>query len=275
VLGQQARTRAQDELTILARDPAVSTQLIDTYKVSLATGLNNTHCAETTPAAMPKPGAVLPSAVPQASGSTNKIELSNQIMRLLVARDYATLEANMTATAQSQVPASRLQSIWEQVWAIAGPYKQILDTKADILSNNTFYVVHAKFEKALVNLALTFDEANRVSFILITPLSALPRSEIEHRALEVATHFFQEKFNDVVSGFDATLKTQVSADQLRSFFMQMTNASGRFEHIIGGTKNRDLDVVDVLCQLQGGKAMVRVAYDPDMKVNGFWIMPSK
>lgn len=275
VLGQQARVRAQDELTVLARDPAVSTQLIDTYKVSLATGLNNTHCAETTPAAVPAPGAALPSARPQTAGSPNRIELSNQMMGLLVARNYAALEAKMTATVQSQVPESRLQSIWEQVLTSAGPYKQILDTKATIVSNNTFYIVHARFEKALVNLALTFDEANTVSFILITPLSALPRSEIEHRAKEVATNFFQEKFNDVYSGFDASLKSQISAEQLHSFFVQTTNASGHFDEVIGGTKNHDLDVVDVLCQLQGGKVIVRVGYDPDMKVSALWITPSK
>jgi hypothetical protein len=274
-LGEKARARAQEELTVLARDPAVSTQLIDTYKVSLTTGLNNTRCADTIQAAVPSPGAALPSAVPQSLGSPNKIELSNKIMGLLVARNYAAIEAKMTSTVQSQIPESRLQSIWEQVLAIAGPYKQILDTKATVVNNNTFYVVHARFEKALVNLALGFDEVNTVSFILLTPLSPLSRSEIEQRAQKVASNFFQERFTDVYSGFDTNLKNQVSVEQLRSFFVQTTNASGHFDHVIGATKNRDLDVVDVLCQLQGGRTIVRVGYDPDMKVNGFWITPSK
>jgi Protein of unknown function (DUF3887)/Reverse transcriptase (RNA-dependent DNA polymerase) len=273
-LGQQARARAQDELTVLAQDPAVSTQLIDTYKVSLATGLNNTHCAETTKGVIPLSGTTLPS-VPPTSGSTNKIELSNRMMGLLVARNFAAFEGDMTATAQSQIPASRLESIWEQVLTIAGPYKQILDTKTNVVNNITFYIVHARFERSLVNLALTFDEANRVSYILITPLSALPRSEIEHRALGVVTDFFQEKFNDVFSGFDASLKSQISASQLQAFFMQVTNASGRFDHVVVATKDRDLDVVEVLCRLQGGRTTVRVAYDADMKIGGFWIMPGK
>lgn len=279
VLGQQARARAQDELSVLARDPAASPQLIDTYKVSLATGLNNTHCAETAPGVVPAPGVPPLSAVLKVSGSinksVNKIELSNEMMRLLVSRDYAALETNMTATAQAQVPENRLQSIWEQVLAIAGSYKEILDTRANVVNNTTFYVVHAKFEKALVNLTLAFDEANRVSFILITPLSALPRNEIERRALDVATNFFNEKFSDVFSTFDESLKTQVSVDQLRSFFSQATGTSGSFDHVIGGAKNRDLDVVDVVCQMQGGKMIVRVGYDPDMKVNGFWVMPGR
>jgi hypothetical protein len=50
---------------------------------------------------------------------------------------------------------------------------------------------------------------------------------------------------------------------------------GHFDHVIGGVKDRDLDVVDVLCQLQGGKAILKVAYDADMKINGFVIMPGK
>jgi hypothetical protein len=197
------------------------------------------------------------------------------MMGLLVARNFAAFEGDMTATAQSQIPASRLESIWEQVLTIAGPYKQILDTKTNVVNNITFYIVHARFERSLVNLALTFDEANRVSYILITPLSALPRSEIEHRALGVVTDFFQEKFNDVFSGFDASLKSQISASQLQAFFMQVTNASGRFDHVVVATKDRDLDVVEVLCRLQGGRTTVRVAYDADMKIGGFWIMPGK
>jgi len=57
--------------------------------------------------------------------------------------------------------------------------------------------------------------------------------------------------------------------------MQVTNASGRFDHVIRGMKNQDLDVVDVLCQLQGGSAIIRVAHDPNMEINGFVIMPGK
>jgi hypothetical protein len=44
---------------------------------------------------------------------------------------------------------------------------------------------------------------------------------------------------------------------------------------IGGMKNRDLDVVDVVCQLQAGKAIIRVAYDPAVQVNGFVVLPGK
>jgi hypothetical protein len=41
------------------------------------------------------------------------------------------------------------------------------------------------------------------------------------------------------------------------------------------TKDPNLDIVDVLCQLQGGKATIRIAYDFDMKVAGFLVLPSQ
>ena len=62
------------------------------------------------------------------------------------------------------------------------------------------------------------------------------------------------KFNDVFAGFDANLKDQLSEDRLRSFFMQVTNASGHFDHVIWGVKNRDLDIVDVLLPTIGRKS---------------------
>jgi hypothetical protein len=272
-LGLQARTKAEDELKILARDPAVSPQLIDTYKVSLATGLNNTHCAEASSTATPATAAALPSAGPSIPSSTNKIDLSNQMMRLLISRNYSAFEANMTATARSQVPETRLQSIWEQVSAITGPYSRTIETKTTVVNDITYYIVHAQCERALVNLALAFDEANRVSFLLVTPLSSLPKQEIEHRATGIASAFLQQRFDDVFAGFDANLKSQLPVERLQSFFAQLTNTSGHFEHVIGAAKNRDLDIVDVLCQLQGGRAVIRVAYDPDMQINGFVILP--
>ena len=197
------------------------------------------------------------------------------MMQLLVAQDYAGFEANMTATAQAQVPEARLRAIWEQVSAAIGPYRQTLTTKTNVLNNNTYYIVHGQCEKALVNLALAFDATGRVSYLLITPLSSLPVTEIKHRATQVATAFFEEKFNDVYSGFDEPLKNQLPADRLQQFFSQVTTALGHFDHVVGQTKDRDLDIVDVLCQLQGGRATVRVAYDFDMKVNGFAITPAK
>ena len=58
-------------------------------------------------------------------------------------------------------------------------------------------------------------------------------------------------------------------------FSQPTTAPGHFDRVVGATEDRDPDIVDVLCQLQGRRANVRVGYDFDMKVNGFSIVPAK
>ena len=274
-LGLQSRKRARDELEILARDPAASPQVIDTFKTSLATGLKNTRCAEAIPAVTPGDATKPVALVSGSTAPTSRIDLSNRMMQLLVARNYAAFEANMTATAQAQVPEAQLRSIWEQVSAAIGPYRQTLTTKTNVVNNITYYIVHGQCEKALVNLALAFDDTGRVSYLLITPLSALPATEIKHRATQIVTAFFEQKFQDVYSGFDESLKPQLPVERLQQFFSQVTTALGHFDHLVGETKDRDLDVVDVLCQLQGGKATVRVAYDFDLKVNGFAIIPAK
>jgi hypothetical protein len=267
-LGVKARARAQDELAFLAHDPAVSPQLIDTYKVSLATGFINTHCVEpNVPAAPAVPSPVTP--------SSNKVDLSNQMMQFLVMRNYSAFEANVTATVQSQLPQSRLQTVWEQVSIITGPYKNTLSTRSNVVNNITYYIVHAQCDRGFVNLALSFDEANRVAFVLITPLSPLSKTEIERRAVRVAEKFLQGNFNDVFSGFDQNLKNNLPADRLQALFTQVTNAAGRFDHVIGGVKDRDLDIVDVYCQLQGGKVSIRVVFDPNMQLNGFMVTPAK
>jgi hypothetical protein len=275
VLGEQAHQRALDELTLLTHDPTVNPQLIDTYKVGLTTGLSSTHCAGNTSLGPSSSVLASPTAVSQTLPAANKMDLCNRMMALLVARDYSGFEKNMTAAAQAQIPESRLQSIWEQVQAITGPYKRTIQTKTNIVNNTMFYIVHAECQKGLLNLALAFDPTNRVNYVLLTPLSALPKQEIERRATTVAKDFFEQKFNDVYSGFDQNLQSQLPADRLQGFFAQITNTAGTFDHVVGATKDRDLDIVDVVCQLQGGKVIIRVGYDPDMKTNGFVVLPGK
>lgn len=274
-LGEQARQRALDELTLLARDPTVNPQLIDMYKVGLTTGLSSTHCAGSTSSAPFAPVAAPAGTASQALAAVNKIELSNRMMALLAARNYHSFEENMTLAAQAQIPESRLQSIWEQVQAITGPYKRTIATKTTVVNNTTFYIVHAECQKGFLNLALVFDPTNRMSYVLLTPLSALPKEEMERRAMKAASDFFEQKFTDVYSGFDQNLLNQTSVAQMQAYFTQITNTSGVFEHVVRASKDRDLDIVDVVCQLQGGKVVLRVAYDPDMKINGFVVLPSK
>lgn len=274
-LGEQAHQRALDELTVLARDPTINPQLIDMYKVGLTTGLGNTRCAGITSSAPSAPASSPVVTAPQAPVQVSKIDLSNRMMALLVARNYSGFESNMTSAAQAQIPENRLQSIWEEVLATSGPYKRTIETKTNVVNNATYYIVHAQCEKGLLNLALAFDPANRVGFILLTPLSSLSKQEIENHAVKAVSDFFAQKFNVVYSDFDQNLRNQNPVDRIQAFFTQITSASGQLDHVIGGSKNEDLDVVDVLCQLQAGKIVMRVSYDPDLKINAFFIAPGK
>lgn len=275
-LGEQAHQRALDELTVLSHDPTINPQLLDTTKVGLATSLSNTHCAAgTAPSATAAQPPTATGASSLAPLPSNKIDLSNRMMALLVARDYGGFEGNMTSFAQSQISQSRLQSIWEQVSVITGPYKRTIETRANVVNSITYYIVHAQCEKGLLNLALAFDPTNRVSYFLLTPLSPLPKQEIERRAAKAVSDFFAQKFSDVYADFDQSMQSQNSLDRIQGFFTQITNASGQFDHVVGGMKNQDLDVVDVLCRLQGGNLVMRVAFDPDMKINAFFVVPGK
>jgi hypothetical protein len=274
-LGMQARARAQDEVASLARDPVVSPQTIDAYKVSLVTGFSNTHCADgNSPPKSPAAGEPATTTLPMPLTS-NRIDSSNRMMSLLVARNYAAFEANMTSTAQSQLPENQLRSVWEKIADITGAYKQTLSTRTNIVNNVTYYIVHARCEKTLVNVALVFDDANRVSYLLITPLSPLSKSEIEQRAERFVSDFFQQKFEHISSQFDQALKAQMPAEGLQPLFLRVMNAAGPLRQVLKGTKDKDLDIVDVLCEMQAGKASVRVSFDPDMRISAFYIAPAK
>ena len=85
-------------------------------------------------------------------------------------------------------------------------------------------------------------------------LSALPKEEIERRAVKAVSDFFAQKFSEVFADFGQSLQSQNSVERMRAFRNQITDNSGQFDHVIGGAKNQDLDYVDVLCQLQGARS---------------------
>lgn len=269
-LGLEAKRKASAIIDRVARDPAVSPQLVDAFRVGLSTGLGNTHCVQS---------GVIPQA--DATGtqvlahSQSKIDLSNHIMDLLIHHKYAAIESQMNATVKSQVPLERLQLFWDGLTPQVGSYRRIISTESTSFNNIPIYVVHGEFQKARVDLRLAFDGTNQISYFLVTPLSVLPRQEIQRMAGEVATDFFKQQFSAVVAKFDSTLETQLPENKLREIWSQATSDKGNFEREVSSLKNRDLDLVDVLCQMQGGRLVVRVAYDPDMKINAFVVASAK
>ncbi|MGB9236848.1 MAG: DUF3887 domain-containing protein [Terriglobales bacterium] len=269
-LGQQAKLKSDTMLDKVARDPAISPQLVDMLKNGLATSLSTTHCAQS---AVVTQAVTAGTQLPIVSG--NKVDLSNQVMQLLVERKYAELESRMNATVRSQVPLERLQAIWDGLAFQVGSYKRTTGTETTSFNNIPIYVVHGRFEKALVDVRLAFDGTDQLSYFLVTPLSALPKRDIERMATGVVSDFFAQKFSDVSAKFDANLGNQLPEARLREIWTQATNATGSFSRANTADKNHDFDFVDVLCQMQGGKLVVRVGYDLDMRINTFVITPGK
>ena len=207
--------------------------------------------------------------------SANKVDLSNQIMQLLLQRKYSQLESQMSATLGSQFPIDMLQTQWDGLVPQIGPYKRTTGTKVTFLNNTPIYVVHGEFQKALLDLRLAFDVTNHLSLLTWTPLSALPRVEIEAMATAIVSDFFLKKFDKVWAKFDATLGQLIPEGNLQEIWTQATNSAGSFDHADFGTKSSDVDLVGVLCQMQGGRLSVQVGYDLDMKINTFRMFPSK
>lgn len=269
-MGLAAKAKASSLLDTIARDPTMSPQLVDSLRVGLVTSLSNTRCAQ-----LLSPPQLSPTGTPAPAVSKSKIDLSDQIMQLLVQRQYAALESRMNATVSSLVPLDRLREMWEAFGPQIGSYKRTNSTKAISIKNVPFYVVHSEFERAFVDLRLAFDETNQLSYFLITPRSKLPKEDIERMAATVASDFFTQKFSDVSARFDPSLAVQLPQSRLPEMWAQITNATGTFVRTTGATKNADLDIVDVGCEMQGAKVVVRVGYDLDMKINTFFIVPSK
>jgi hypothetical protein len=83
-------------------------------------------------------------------------------------------------------------------------------------------------------------------------------------------------FASVTANFDSTMKSQLSTDQLGLLWSQLTAQFGPFKSRTSAreAKEQGLDVVYVTCQFEKSNLDVKVVFDNNKQIAGFFLVPS-
>jgi hypothetical protein len=98
---------------------------------------------------------------------------------------------------------------------------------------------------------------------------------------QIAAHEFigllqEEKFDDAVKRFDATMTKAMPATSLRAIWQSIIQQNGALKRVLQSKTGRagDYNVVNTPCEFENATLVVRVALDKESKVAGLFFLPA-
>ena len=101
-------------------------------------------------------------------------------------------------------------------------------------------------------------------------------AEVESRAKKILELLIDERFADLTATFDRNLSRNLTPRQVRQVWHETKRLAGVFKKILDVTSTRDqgLDVVDLRCQFEAARFVLRVMFNAKAEISGIWLLPA-
>lgn len=96
---------------------------------------------------------------------------ASRVVSLMAQEQFTKATKNFDPTLQQTLPPEKLRQTWQGLIAEAGPFKQQLENRTEVINNQRSILVTCQFENARKGIRLTFDQDQKV-----TGLSLIPRN---------------------------------------------------------------------------------------------------
>jgi hypothetical protein len=124
-------------------------------------------------------------------------------------------------------------------------------------------------------LKLTFDDASRITYFRIAPISEVSPETMEASAKAITDLLHRQQFNEVSTRFNDQMKETMPPDRLEASWTHVMMHLGPFKGIKLARKDPEFDRVDVRCAFENGPMIIRIAFDPSGKIAGLWMLPAE
>ncbi len=95
--------------------------------------------------------------------------LAQTFVGLLVREDTAAAVQYFDSTMKQALPADKLKATWRSLIAQAGAFQKPLATRTERVQGYDIVVITCRFEKAVINIRITFDATLRVAGLYFAP----------------------------------------------------------------------------------------------------------
>jgi len=106
---------------------------------------------------------------------------ARQFIDLLVQGRFEDAAANFDETMLKVLPPAQLRSIWLDVTSQYGAFQEVAEVRIAPSHGYTAVNVHARFEKALVNIRVVYDQNQRIAGLFYTPIESIGKVSLGFR----------------------------------------------------------------------------------------------
>lgn len=210
-----------------------------------------------------------------SAGDEKRLAIAKDVMEQFAHGDLATIRERFSDELRSAVTASDVKDVHDEIVDVCGPFQAQISQTARVSQGEQVYVAKSQFTRYKVELRLTFDDANAITDFRIGPVSDMDPEAMEAAARAIADALRQQQFTDVYAKFNPRMKEAMPAERLEASWGHVQTHLGPFKSIRSAKKDPDADRVDVRCDFQNGQMIVRIAYDPEGKISGLWMLPAE
>ena len=209
------------------------------------------------------------------SSDEERLAITKDVMADFAQGELGPIRQRFSDGLKDAVTEEDLKNAHDALSAAAGVFQAQLSQSNRTFHGQPIYISKSQFEHFKVELKLMFDDANRITYFWIGPVSDVSPENMEASARAITDLLRQQHFAEVSSRFNDRMKEQMSTDRLQGSWTHVVTHLGPFKAIRSARKDPESDRVDVRCQFENGPMIVRIAFDPSGEINGLWMLPAE
>jgi hypothetical protein len=117
--------------------------------------------------------ALLLSLPALAAAAPDRAAQGQQVVTMLVKRDFAGVAKNFDAAVAKALPAEKLGQVWDQLIGQVGPFKKQLKTRVEKITQGgqqyDAVFVTCQFEKANLDVQIAYNAADKIAGLFFMP----------------------------------------------------------------------------------------------------------
>lgn len=103
----------------------------------------------------------------------DRIHAAQQLVTQLTEGDFAAVEQSLEDGIRQQLPAARQRTIWQELLAQVGAFKEQVDAHTFQAPSTEFIIVTCAFERASLDINFSFSNTGKVNGLTITPVGGI------------------------------------------------------------------------------------------------------
>jgi dienelactone hydrolase len=189
----------------------------------------------------------------------------------LAREEFKSVGGPFNEKMQKVMPPEKLAFTWKKVLDLVGAFKSVGAVTSRHDGGYDIVTLALQFERGAFDVNVVFDTQGKITGLLFKPQTD---ATIEPLARRFVDTLVAEKFDVIVSGFDATMTEKMPAPKLSEVWKGVAGKAGKLVAVNRVKVDADpkYQIALVGCHFEKGDLTVKVVFDAQKKVAGLFFL---